>query len=39
MAKEVIGLISMGRNVNQHFRGMGPIAYLADLTDRMWCIW
>lgn len=22
--------------MNQHFRGMGPIAYLADLT-RMWC--
>ena len=23
--------------MNQHFRGMGPIAYLADLTIRMWC--
>lgn len=29
-------LISTGRINNQHFRGMGPIALLADLT-RVWC--
>lgn len=23
--------------MNQHFRGMGPIACLADLTVRVWC--
>ena len=29
---KVIGFISTGKAMNQHFRGMGQVAYLADLT-------
>lgn len=36
MVKEIMrwarGLILVREGFNQHFRGMGPIAYLADLT-------
>lgn len=30
--KLAMAFISTGRGMNQHFRGMGPIALLADLT-------
>lgn len=39
MVKEIMrwarGLILVREGLNRHFRGMGPIAYLADLTVRI----